>query len=47
MHGDVEDVDVGYDVKFADVLTKGTDGNAVRAVTEEVLDQDGGAVGFE
>jgi len=47
VHGDVVDVDVRDDVVLADVLAKGSDGDAVRAVAEEVLDEHVGAVGLE
>ena len=46
-HADVVDVDVGDEVGFARVLAEGSDGDAVGAVAGEVLDDDGGGVGFE
>jgi hypothetical protein len=46
-HGDVVYVDILYIVDFAFVLAKRTDGDAVAAVTLQVLDDDVGAVGLE
>lgn len=46
-HADVADEDIFYVVDAGSVLAQGTDGDAVGAVANEVLDEDGCAVWFE
>ena len=46
-HGDVVDEDVLDDVDFAGILTQGANGDTVRAVAVQVLDENVGAVGLE
>ncbi len=46
-HGDIVDKDVLDDVDFVLVLAKRTNGDAVRAVAVEILNDDVGAVGLE
>jgi len=46
-HADVVHVDVLDDINFAGVLAQRTDTNTVAAVTDEVLNNDVGAVGLE
>lgn len=47
VHADVGAHDVLDNVEGARVLAQGADGDAVRAVAEEGLDEDGGRIGFE
>ena len=46
-HGDIVDEHVLYNVDFAGVLAQRADGDTVRAVAVQVLDEDVGAVGLE
>lgn len=47
VHGDVVDEDILHNVNLALVLTKGADGDAVRAIAVKVLDENVGTVGLE
>jgi hypothetical protein len=44
---DVVDVQILHNIRLIGVLTKGTNADAVRADTCQILDNDVGAVGFE
>lgn len=46
-HGDVVDENVLDDIDFVLVLAQGTNGNTVRAIAVEVLNNNVGAVGLE